>query len=314
MDDATAGRAVAFAGVFLAVVIVGTALSVGGGVGTAPAISDLNVEPFTGDDAVATPPPETGELSMSADASGTVVVVDAAHGNAPDSSLLAPMTNELSEQGATVRYYVGSSAGQRLAPVLREADAFVVFGGSQRFSDDELEALAAFSEAGGRVLVLNEPSGSDAGAGGYDPFGSDVSAPLTPVVSQYGMDFGDGYLFDVHEYSGNYRNVYATPTGSSPLTEGVDRLVFHESVSVRGGDTLVTTRETAAKSTTRRQAAYGVVSRAGDVVVVGDASVLSRQFLYRADNEVFVSNLLDFLVTGDKTPDDAPQPPGPQSP
>jgi len=308
-DTGTVARVGFFIAVVVLAVVVGTA-AMGGGSQSAPDVAQLNAASFNSDEAVATPADESGDLSMSADASGKVVVVDVAHAGDIDREALTPLVSTLTENGATVRYHVGERQnGRPLNESLRSADALVVLGAEQRYTESELNGLAAFSDAGGRVLLLNEPSqASPAGLGLLRPVASDsVTKPMAPLASQYGLAYGNGYLYNMHEYDTNYRNVYATPTSDTALTEGVDRTVFYAAVPVEGGDAVVTATEQTTLSQTRRQDTYGVVARSGNVVAVGDTNVLTQEFLYRADNERLVGNLLDFLVTGEKSPADAPQ-------
>ncbi|KOX94758.1 hypothetical protein AMS69_02540 [Haloarcula rubripromontorii] len=304
-------RAGFFAGILVLSVIVGT-VAVGGGAQSAPDVSQVNAPSFNSGESVAMPADESGELSMSADASGKVVVIDVAHAGDIDREALTPLVSTLTENGATVRYHVGErQSGSPLNESLRSADALVVLGAEQRYTESELNGLSAFSDAGGRVLLLNEPSqASPAGLGLFGPIRSDsVTKPMAPLASQYGLSYGNGYLYNMHEYDTNYQNVYATPTGETDLAEGVDRAVFYAAIPVQGGDTALTTTEQTTLSKTRRQDTYGVVARSGNVATVGDTSVFTQEFLYRADNEQLVGNLLDFLVTGEKSPEDAPQPP-----
>lgn len=309
----TVARVGFFAAVVVVAAVVGTAL-VGSGGQSAPAVSEVDAQSFNSDGAVATAPAENGTLSMSADADGKVVVIDTAHSASIDREALSPLVTTLTENGATVRYHVGERQGGRpLNASLRSADALVVIGAQQRYTESQLDGLSAFTDAGGRVLLLNEPSqASSSGLGILISMGSEgVTSPMAPLASQYGLAYENGYLYNMHEYDTNYRSVYATPAGDSELTDGVDRTVFYAAIPVRGGEQAVTATERTTLSQTRRQETYGVVARSGPVVAVGDTNVISQEYLYRADNEELVGNLLDFLVSGQKSPADAPQPAGP---
>jgi len=310
-DTGTLARVGFFAGVLVLAVAVGT-VATSGSAATAPAVNELDAPSFNSDGAVATAPEQSGELRMSADATGKTVVIDAGHGAEIDREALAPLVTTLTENGATVEYHVGKRQGGRpLNASLREADALVVLGAQSRYTESQLQGLRAFTDAGGRVLVMNEPE--QAGLGGFGLFGlerdSGVTSPLAPLTSQYGIAYGNGYLYHQTEYALNYRSVYATPAGESALTEGVDRAVFHASTPVQGPETVVTATEGTTLSQTRRQDTYGLVARSGNVTAVGDSSIATQEFLYRADNERLVGNLLDFLVSGEKSPADAPQKP-----
>jgi len=309
MSDVTK-RAGVFAGALVLALLVGT-LAAGVGGQSAPSVDETNASAFNTGDAVADVPSESGEISMSADAEGQVVVIDTTRSASVTPETVTPMANALIQNGATVRYSSGGSGyGAGLNSTLSEADAYVVFGASQPFSDADAAGLKAFTEAGGRVVLMNEPSRqAPAGLFGSSSSSSSFGAPpnpLLPVSSQYGLTYENGYLYNMADNANNYRNVYATPSGDSPLTEGVDRVVLHESVAVDGGDTLLSATEGTTLSTTRRSETYGVLTRSGNLVAVGDSSIFDQEYVYRADNEVLVGNLLDFLVSGEKSPEDAP--------
>jgi hypothetical protein len=158
---------------------------------------------------------------------------------------------------------------------------------------DDPDGLQAFAEAGGRVLVLKEPPQIESRIFFRPPRPESVPMPLAPLVSRFGVSFGNGYLYHMEHYDTNYRNVYVTPASDGELTEGVDRLVFHESTPVHGGTPVLQTTEGTELSETRETGQYSVAVRADNVAVIGDASVFGQAYYRRADNEVFVGNVLE---------------------
>lgn len=305
--------------VVLALVVAGAAAITGNDSPDTPSMNAMTVEAYSGNDTVAAVPEESGELEVSADAEETVVVIDASHGASIDREQLTPMVEALTASGAEVRFLSeqagrgGLGSESPFNASLQDADAFIAFGGEQAYTPDEVNGLEAFAQAGGRVLVTKEPPQMQPR---FILFGrpspqQSVPAPLTPLMSRFGVSFGNGYLYHMAEYDTNYRNVYATPTGNTALTEGVDRLVFHESTPVRGPTPVVRTIEGTELSKTRTADRYGVVVRSGNVTAVGDASVFGQAYYRRGDNEVFVGNVLEFLVTGEKQPATAPVDPEP---
>lgn len=306
MSDAGKRIGVFVGALVLAVLVGSLALGVGGQ--SAPAVNDANASAFNTDDAVAEVPQEDGELTMSADAEGQVVVIDTTYSSSVTPETVTPMANTLTENGATVRFSSGGS-GFGLNSSLSEADAYVIVGASQPFSDSDVSGMRAFTDAGGRVVLMNEPQGGSSSLDGLLGASGSFGAPnpLLPLTSEYGLSYDNGYLYNMADNSNNYRNIYATPSGSSGLTEGVDRVVLHESVGVNGGQSVLTATEGTTQSSTRRSDSYTVMTRSGNLVAVGDSSIVDQEYVYRADNEVLVGNLLDFLVSGEKSPDDAPQ-------
>ncbi len=305
--------------VVLALVVAGAAAITGNESTDTPTMNAMTVEAYSGNDTVAAVPEETGELEVAANASGTVVVIDASHGASMDREQLTPMVEALTASGAEVRFLSeqagrgGLGSKSPFNASLQDADAFIMFGAEQAYTTDEINGLEAFAEAGGRVLVAKEPAQLEPRFIFFRRSGpqQSISTPLTPLVSRFGVSFGNGYLYHMDEYDTNYRNVYATSTGNNALTEGVDRLVLHESTPVRGPTTVVRTISGTELSKTRTADRYGVVVQSGNMTAVGDASVFGQAYYRRADNEVFVANILEFLVTGEKQPATAPVQPEP---
>jgi len=303
-----AKRVGVFVGVLVLSVAVG-ALVLGVGGQSAPAAEDTNASAFNTEDAVAEVPEESGEISMSADGNDTVVVIDTTRSAGVTQESVTPMANALTESGATVRYSSGGSAyGASLNATLSDADAYISVSPQQPYTDADINGLQAFTDAGGRVVLMNEPQGQAAALSSL--FGGSAAvgppSPTLPLLNEYGLSYDNGYLYNMGNNSNNYRTIYATPTGDSELTDGVDQVVLHESIAVNGGQTTLTATEGTTQSTTRRTDTYGVLTQSGNLTVVGDSSIVSQEYVYRADNEVLVGNLLDYLVSGDKQPEDAP--------
>lgn len=167
---------------------------------------------------------------------------------------------------------------------LADADAFVTTAPTA-LSNEERGAVTDFAAAGGRVFVGADP-GEARGVG--------------DLVSDVGVYQETGYLFNIDENDQNYLSIFAEPTGDAVVTEDVDRVVLRGAAPVGqfgAGPTLVTDSETE-HSTTQQADTYGVAALADNVTVVGDSSFLQPENAYRADNNVLIGNLADYLVTG----------------
>lgn len=260
---------------------------------------------------------ESGEITMSSSASGKTVLVDVGHQNGVSKTQLEPLLSTLVENGHQIRFYRGQR--QSLNESLRSADAFVVASPQQRFTSDELAGVEAFTDAGGRVLVMGGPpsvrisGGLLFGIGSFEP-----TAPrTTDLASTYGIAYGSGYLYNMQENDNNYKSIYAEPSSDGGLADGVERVVVRDAVPVRtgSGTRVLVGADGTHLSTTRDSGQYAVLARSqgGNVTAVGDAGFVSRENAYDADNEVLIGNLADFLVNGEKTPG-APKEPGADTP
>lgn len=254
---------------------------------------------------------EDGEVSMDSDASGKTVLVDVGHANGVSETDLEPLLSTLAENGHQIRFYRGQR--RSLNESLRSADAFLVVSPRERFTSDELAGVEAFTDAGGRVLVMGDPPSVQAtgglllGLGGVQETGPQTAS----LGSTYGIAYGSGYLYNMADNDNNFKSIYARPAGGSDLTDGVDRVVMRGAVPIRtaGATRALVASQGTQLSTTRETGQYAVVVRNDDIAAVGDTEFLTRENANVADNEELIGNLADFLVDGEKTPG-APAKPG----
>ncbi len=224
-----------------------------------------------------------------------------------------PLVDTLIENGHDVRVYSPEDNRERsgprgpggedegLSPVgkeLADADAFVTFRAD--YSDEALEDIETFASEDGRVLVAAEPD---------DEFEEPGGAGLDSAL---GVTTEPGYVYNLQENDLNYQRIFAEPSGDAQVTQGVDRAVFPSAspvVAAGSADGSLAPTEGAELSTTRADTDAPVLVQRENVVVVGDTDFLVPENTQRADNDVLVGNLADFLVTNDRTPED--QPPSP---
>jgi hypothetical protein len=263
-------------------------------------------------DAVTVPEADAeGTITMDSDAESQTVLIDRAHANQISNAKLSTLTNALVANGHDVEYVTQEQArGPAWNESLRSADALLIANPNQPYTPDQLAGVQAFADAGGRVMMLSDPASvQQIGIIGLG-FGPQQQSNDDPALnSEFGISAQSGYLFNMHEYQQTFQSVYATP-GNGPLSEGVDRVVVRDAaaVSVADGQTALRAGERTRLSTTRRADTYGVAVRSGNVSMVGDTDFLTPESAYVADNEVFIGNIADFLVSGEKT-ENAPAPP-----
>lgn len=261
------------------------------------------VEPETAD--------EGGDIEMDSDESANTVVIHVGSdaggsggttpalpiedGDGPDEADVgslggvdrgvAPLAAALVESGHEVTYYRGPTSGTTLPTLLSDADAFVTTSPGA-LSATDADAVATFAEAGGRTLATSDPGNA---------------GPLTDLASSLGVYGEAGYVYDMENNDAGYLSVLVEPDGSGPLTDGVDELVFRGAarVSAADGSATLATADSSRLSTTRETGSYGVAVRSGSLAVIGDSSFLEPENADRADNNVLIGNVADFLVTGE---------------
>lgn len=249
--------------------------------------------------------------SIEVDSAGeSVVLVKHSGPNAE----IEPITRALARAGHEVRYFQSEGPSppseSRLNASLSEADALLVVGAGG-FTQPQLKGVEAFADAGGRVVIAHDatmsgptlaiagiPAGLAARQGG---------APPSALTARFGVTLGQGYLYNMAENDQNHKRVFAGAQGD--LGDGVDRLVVDTASPLFGdGSTVASASEGTHYSVSREAGSYGIAVSNGDVVVLGNTAMLSETDYNRADNEVFLGNLLTFLTSGEKVPADVPAP------
>jgi hypothetical protein len=265
------------------------------------------------------PAPEDGEVTLDANAEPKTVLIDTAHANRVSDADLQPLVDTLVRNGHEVRFT--RERGGDLNASLAEADAFLVVNPATRYTSEQAAGVAAFADAGGRVVVLQDPPSTRIAGGLFSISVEQVGGKSTALGSPLGVAVGSSSLYHTTENADNYESIYATP-GNGPLAAGVDRVVLRDAAPVvtTDGRTALTAVEGTTLDSTRRSDTYAVAATTGDVAVVGDADFLAPANVYDADNEVLAGNVAAFLVTGDKEPGAPAEPersgpgPGPGGP
>ncbi|MFB6266197.1 MAG: DUF4350 domain-containing protein [Halodesulfurarchaeum sp.] len=229
-----------------------------------------------------------------------VVLVDNAHLNRVQSDEVRPFLRALTRAGFRIRM-LDSTA--ELDAELARADAFVVLDPGVSFSQSEADAIADFAADGGRVLLAGEPTRTQIQTTQLGTISTvAVRNELHSLASRFGIEFGAAYLYNLQRNDGNYRNVFASPGEESSLTAGVDRTVVYTGTSVRapGGSTLLRAATGTRSGADPRANRYPVAVRQGNVIALGDTTMLTAGHQTVADNDVFISHVIGFLAAGNQ--------------
>jgi len=286
---------------------------------TGPSTPDIENPQYTDDDLLTDGTPGQADVTMSSDEDNNTVLIHT--GRFVSERQVRPLVNALAAEGHEVRTFGAGSAGPVRPPIpgqppravappprqppeegpsledrLSEADAFVSLGASG-YTENDVEAIGNFTDNGGRVLLATDPDAE---------FSSDLGGAV--LQTELGVAAEPGYVYNVAENDLNHLRVFGEPAGSGGLTEGVDRVVFETATPVTAAEEATTFRaiEGSQLSTTRADTQAAMLVRSGNVTFAGDAAFLAPENTQRADNDVLVGNIADFLVTGDReVPEDS---------
>lgn len=189
-------------------------------------------------------------------------------------------------------------SGPDLESSLEEADAYVLVAPREGFSDEEVEAITEFTDDGGRLILLGSPDLIQLGLlGGI----ATVETDMRRVAGEYGIVFGNRYLFDTADNDANHRQIFAEPAEETPPTvpePDADRVVLSTATHVdsSGGTVLLRTPETTKLSEGGEADAYPVAVADGNVLAVGDTEFLAEPNHNVADNEEFTAYVVEFAL------------------
>lgn len=292
-------------GTFLVVLVLVLGVAAGAGVAldddprTEPEIQNPQYED---DDLLLDVSPGEATVQMDSNAENTTVLIDASSSGAVSPGIgappgagfapsirersMLPLTNALTAAGHNVTLLSGTDD---LESQLEDADGFVSFSLSD-YNEEDLDALAEFTENDGRVLFATDPG---------DTYSSDFSA--TVLRSEFGLTVDSGYVFNTEENDLNYQRIFAETGQGSSVTEGVDRAVFPTATAVgsQEPDGTLQAISGSVDSTTRTETSAPILVHEGNMVFVGTTDFMTPENTQRADNDVLVGNIADFLVSGD---------------
>jgi hypothetical protein len=299
-----------FVVIVLALSVVIALVAVTAGVGVPGETDGQRLEPqsptqFQPETVVRSPDPETGEIEVprGAQTGGPGrVLLDTRFSPGVDASAYGTVQDALAGAGHSVTVAAPADESfEGYQQSLEEYDALVLVEPVQALSAEDREAIQEFTEDGGRVLVLAEPP--SVVSGGLLAGPEVVSFGASQLTGSYGMEVGSDELYNTDETTtdNNFLAVSATPERGSSLTTDVERVSYDRGSFVIVPNTNVATPLLPAVEGTRamktdRTGTYHTAARNGNFLLVADASFMRDGEVYDADNEVFVSNVLGYLL------------------
>ncbi len=221
------------------------------------------------------------------------VIVDLSHDNVISPWILDSLAEKLVGEGLYMGY---SDDWQEIEDVLNKTKALVIASPREFYNYEEYTAINEWVNEDGVLIFLG-----DASATFLDP--SVLQAPLNSLSDHWGIHYSNGYLYDVEENYGFYRNLILTDIRDSILSEGVDELVFYTTGAiVSQGKGVVKTSRDAFNSVSERGDMYSVVAVNTNnctVIAFGDTTWLMKPYINAADNMVLLENLVKVIASVD---------------
>jgi ribosomal protein L12E/L44/L45/RPP1/RPP2 len=253
------------------------------------------------------------------------VLLDLAHSNSINPSMLQPLADALADQGVGLRYWLSTvdpltvmnyldypDQSEALAAELADASALIVISPFFLWSPEEIAVTEQFVANGGRLLLISDP----------DVLG-DYAAVTNMIGEPFGVVFNEDYLYDTATNDGNFTFFFQTAainetvpvTMSTAMTASLPSLL-DRTIAFYGGRSLsgdlqallhsVDTTLSSLRVGRNRfitAALAGVPERgtAGRVLALSDLDVLTEPYRQRHDNQQLVDYVAAFLSVGQRS-------------
>ncbi len=233
------------------------------------------------------------------------VVIDLSHANNLQVDDLTPLRDRLTARGVAIETFDGSS--DSLETQLRGATALVVIAPTSRYTAEERDAVVAFVEDGGRLLLAADPTRPVPPEEEEDfldldsvLFPTSAVPAINSLANAFGVVYFDDYLYNLVDNEGNYRNVrFTIRNDEHPLTQDLEAVVFFAAHSLRSdGLSLISGDENTLSPLRSGETGLTTAALAADgrVLALGDVTVFTPAYHTIADNDRFLSNVAQWLA------------------
>ncbi len=251
---------------------------------------------------LSTPIPPRPASDSAAERPQANLLVDFTHGNWVSLKELEALTQPFEALGGRT---VLSTDPYTFAEQLKNADAYLSAAATMPFTAQEAQLLSSFVQRGGRLAVICDPTRSYASSPTTDPMLdlSSCTASANLLLQPFDLAFADDYLYNLEENDGNFRHLILTDIQDSPLTQGVQQVIFYAAHSLKSSpQPLLRTSPTTRSSLTDApdQSVVASLDSSGQVLAVGDLSFLQAPNHLMADNQQWIAGIAGFLAGGQR--------------
>jgi len=209
------------------------------------------------------------------------LVIDLSHRNLFIPQLMTYFWGKLIENNIRVLF-----VEENLASILEKRPlALMIFTPARPYSEEEVDAIIKYLSNGGKLILV------------YDPAYA-LPTYLNELSIKLGLYFAEGYLYDMYNHYGIYRNIkVSVQSDNSTLLKNIHALVLFTASQIYCNESLfkVQTYNTTVHSFLEEQGYYTVIVVKKNTVALGDSSFLLDPYLSIADNKKFVENLVQYI-------------------
>lgn len=209
-------------------------------------------------------------------ASENIVLIDNSHKNAFSMDKVNLLLSKIVENGYSVRY-----SGDNFSNSVKESKSIIVFSPRKGFSEDDIRSIRDLVDKGGRVLLVFDPSRGN-------------SSTINTLASNFRLVFASGYIYNMNENYGNYKNIPIYINTS--IIPDAGKVVFFTSTFIYGGEGIAFTSNDTYYSGSDMPDSFAVISKDRNIVAIGDQTFLEEPYCYIGDNHRLISWIADYLT------------------
>jgi hypothetical protein len=221
------------------------------------------------------------------------ILVDLTHGNRFELAELSVLQARLAARGQHLEVV---AAPDDLREQLRYAKALVVISPGENWTPEEIHRVQKFVAKGGRLLLVADPTRFELD---WDLLVLDYDAPhINDLSAQFGLLFQPGYLYNIEENEGNFRNIRLTDFANHELTEGLEQVVFYAAGSIASEELALISASGGTRSSRSERVEdlpVAVLAADGAVLAFSDLTFMSEGYSAVFDNDRLVAHVADFL-------------------
>ncbi|RLE58605.1 MAG: hypothetical protein DRJ32_06135 [Thermoprotei archaeon] len=209
------------------------------------------------------------------------VVLDLSHKNLITLLQFQTLQEKFMRYGAYIKIVASS---EELTYALDKAKVLIIPTPSLDYSDEEIKVVMDYLDKGGRILLLFDPSLS-------------YAYYMNSLSSRLGIVFSEGYLYNMKNCFGYYRNIYVYPSTADDLSENVSAIVLFTATHIYSNFTSYFEASNGTMSlVTENEDLFKPIVYSEKIVAIGDQTFLNTLNTCVADNRLFIDNIVRYLL------------------
>ncbi|MGD2142497.1 MAG: S49 family peptidase, partial [Candidatus Bathyarchaeota archaeon] len=219
------------------------------------------------------------------------VVVDLSHGNKIPSSAFHILSAELAMRGVYTAYVDTWSEVEEALPA---AAALVVAAPIEPYTFDEFQIIKEFVSKGRVLFMFYDPASEYNGA-------ASPTFAINSLANRYGLTFARGYLYNMVDNYGLYRNVYLRNFRETNITQDLESLVLFTATHLHPTDSDAAWAGSGTYSSISEQegnyAPITIVDKGnGTTAAFGDLTFITDPYVRLEDNYKLIMNLVSVIT------------------